>query len=52
VRAAIAALDEQGRWVTKGHIKHRNWEFDDRVETDVFIKNVLTLSNYLQATGN
>jgi hypothetical protein len=49
VRAVIAALDAQGRWVTQGHIKHRNWEFDDRVETEVFIKNVRTLCDYLKA---
>lgn len=50
-RAAIAALDEQGRWVAKGHAKHRDWEFSDRIETGVFIQNVRTLCDYLQAAG-
>ncbi|MBI5395978.1 MAG: hypothetical protein HZA91_11840 [Verrucomicrobia bacterium] len=50
-RAAIAALDDKGRWVTKGHAKHRDWEFDDRIETSLFIQNVRTLCNYLQTAG-
>jgi hypothetical protein len=51
VKEIITALDSQGRWVTKGHVAHRNWEFDDRVETDVFIKNVRRLCDYLEAAG-
>ncbi|MFM8471714.1 MAG: pectate lyase, partial [Limisphaerales bacterium] len=35
VQAAIAALDEQGRWVTKGDLKKRDFDFSDRVETSV-----------------
>ncbi|MCX7825708.1 MAG: hypothetical protein N2689_09135, partial [Verrucomicrobiae bacterium] len=50
VRAVIAALDEQGRWITKGHIKHRDWEFGDRIETSAFIQNVRTLCDYLEAS--
>jgi hypothetical protein len=50
VRAVLAALDDQGRWITKGHVQKRNWEFDDRVETSVFIQNVRTLSDYLEAS--
>ena len=49
VREIIAALDGQGRWVVKGHIKHRNWEFNDRVDTEVFVKNARVLCDYLEA---
>jgi len=51
VAEIIAALDTQGRWVSKGDIKKRDWEFSDRVETSVFIQNVETLANYLEAAG-
>lgn len=50
VKEIIAALDSQGRWVIRGHIQQRNWEFGDRVETEVFIKNVRRLCDYLEAT--
>jgi hypothetical protein len=49
VRKVIADLDGQGRWVTKGHQEKRDWEFDDRIETSVFIANAALLSDYLQA---
>ncbi len=49
VRKIIGALDAQGRWVTSGHIKKRDWEFGDRIETSVFIANVTTLCDYLEA---
>ncbi|MFM8468510.1 MAG: hypothetical protein ACKODH_00830, partial [Limisphaerales bacterium] len=49
VQAAIAALDEQGRWVTKGDLKKRDFDFSDRVETSVFIRNVELLADYLAA---
>ncbi len=49
VRATIAALDEQGRWVTQGGLKKRDFDFQDRVETSVFIRNVELLSDYLEA---
>ena len=49
VREIIAALDKEGRWVTRGHVKKRNWEFNDRIETEVFIKNTATLAAYLEA---
>ncbi|MBI5772645.1 MAG: pectic acid lyase [Verrucomicrobia bacterium] len=52
VREIIAALDGQGRWVTRGHVQHRNWEFNDRVETSVFIKNAEALASYLEAVGH
>ncbi len=49
VREIIAALDEQGRWVVKGHSKHRDWEFDGRVDTELFVKNARALCDYLEA---
>ena len=49
VREIIKSLDKEGRWVTRGHLKHRDWEFNDRVETDVFIKNTAALAAYLEA---
>lgn len=48
-RAAIAALDTQGRWVTKGDLKRRDFDFGDRIETSTFIRNVELLSDYLEA---
>ncbi len=45
----IAALDEQGRWVVQGKSKHRDWEFNGRVDTEVFVKNVRVLCDYLEA---
>jgi rhamnogalacturonyl hydrolase YesR len=49
VREIIAALDEKGRWVTKGHAKHRDWNFNDFTDTEVFVKNVRVLCDYLEA---
>lgn len=49
VRAALAALDAQGRWVTKGDLKRRNFDFGDRTETSTFIRNAELLSDYLEA---
>lgn len=49
VREIIAAQDEQGRWVTKGHAKKRDWEFADRLETSLFVKNMYALADYLKA---
>ncbi len=49
VRVVIAALDEQGRWVTRGDLKKRDFDFHDRIETSVFIRNVELLSDYLEA---
>jgi PelA/Pel-15E family pectate lyase len=48
-RAVIAALDSQGRWVTKGHTKKRDWEFNDHVETSLFIKNAGILADYIES---
>lgn len=51
VEKLIAALDAQGRWVSKGDIKKRDWEFSERVETSVFIKNAEMLAAYLETVG-
>ncbi len=50
VREIISALDAQGRWVVKGHAQHRNWEFNDRVDTELFVKNAGVLCDYIEAT--
>jgi PelA/Pel-15E family pectate lyase len=49
VREVIAALDDKGRWVTKGHAKHRNWEFNDFTDAEVFVKNARMLCDYLES---
>lgn len=48
VTSVIAALDEQGRWVTRGELKKRDFDFHDRVETSAFIRNVELLCDYLE----
>lgn len=48
VAKVIAAQDERGRWVTGGRLKDRGYEFDQRIETSVFIANARVLSSYLQ----
>lgn len=47
VKKVIAAMDGKGRWVTSGHLKKRNYEFNDRVETSVFIKHATVLCDYV-----
>jgi PelA/Pel-15E family pectate lyase len=49
VQSVIAALDEQGRWVTRGELKKRDFDFGDRIETSTFIRNVELLADYLEA---
>ena len=49
VRAAIAALDAQGRWMTKQDPKRRDFGSDGRIETRTFIRNVELLCDYLEA---
>jgi hypothetical protein len=51
VRQIIAALDSQGRWVTKGRFakEAKGLEFSDRIETRTFIDNLNVLSDYLEA---
>jgi hypothetical protein len=52
VKAALAALDDQGRWAESGRM--RNFGADDPtrrvIETRTFIRNVQVLSSYLGAT--
>lgn len=50
VKKVIAGLDRQGRWVTKGGLRQRDYEFGDRVETVRFIENAKLLSGYLRLT--
>jgi len=47
----IAALDAQGRWLTEGKFekKVKGLEFGARIETSVFIKNIRTLSDYIES---
>ena len=51
VREVIAALDGEGRWITRsrGSEKSKGLEFADRIETATFIINLDLLTNYLQA---
>jgi hypothetical protein len=53
VRQIIATLDSQGRWITKGQFVKRatGIEFGDRVETQVFIRNLKVLCDYLSAAS-
>ena len=43
VRAIIAALDSDGRWITK-------FRGSDQIRTDTFIGNMSVLADYLEAT--
>jgi hypothetical protein len=47
VRKIVAAQDARGRWVTRGYLKHRDYEFSERVETRVFVENLRVLAEYL-----
>lgn len=51
VREVIAALDDQGRWVTRGRFvkEVKGLEFGDRIETSAFIENLDVLSAFLAA---
>lgn len=51
-KAAIASLDDQGRWLQKGHLKtYEAGGPDERIlSTDTFNENVMTLSRYIAAT--
>ncbi|MCD6050580.1 MAG: pectic acid lyase [Verrucomicrobia bacterium] len=48
---AIKELDAQGRWITSGKpVKEaKDLKSGQRIETDVFMENLRTLSNYLEA---
>jgi len=47
----IAALDAQGRWLTRGKFanKVKGLEFGTRIETSVFAANMRALSDYVEA---
>ena len=51
VRDVIAALDGEGRWITRsrGSEKSKGLEFADRIETTAFITNLNLLTAYLDA---
>lgn len=49
VRDAISALDAQGRWMTKGDSKRRDFGPGGLIETRTFIRNVELLCDYLEA---
>jgi hypothetical protein len=51
VKEVIAALDDDGRWITRGRFTMdvKGLEFDDRIETATFIANLNVLSAYLEA---
>jgi len=49
VRDAISALDAQGRWMTKGAAKRRDFGPGGLIETKTFIRNVELLCDYLEA---
>ena len=47
-RAAIAGLDERGRWVEQGRLQYQDFK-GDIIDCATFIRNVRTLSRYLAA---
>ncbi|MBN1912682.1 MAG: hypothetical protein JW818_23370, partial [Pirellulales bacterium] len=46
--SVISALDDQGRWVE--HRRHGNPAWRDMIRSVTFIRNVNTLSDYVEAT--
>jgi PelA/Pel-15E family pectate lyase len=50
VEKIIAALDAQGRWLTKAKPKKGEYQSSEWIETGVFIENVNTLAKYLELT--
>jgi hypothetical protein len=51
VKSVIAALDDQGRWLSDGRIRTQPDAPDEKViSTDLFIRNLRVLSQYLAAT--
>ena len=47
VQAIISSQDNHGRWVTDGKLITRGMEFNQRIETRIFISNLKALSEYL-----
>jgi hypothetical protein len=51
VKSAISTLDDQGRWIIDGRIRTRPGAPDEKViSTDLFVRNVGALSQYLATT--
>ncbi|MEQ1851291.1 MAG: pectate lyase [Chthoniobacteraceae bacterium] len=50
VEKIIAALDDKGRWLTRGKPKKGDYTSSEWIETDVFIANVAKLAEYLELT--
>jgi hypothetical protein len=52
VRSVIAALDDRGRWVEPGRLRHHGPDDSTEriIDCQTFIKNVETLSRYLAAS--
>ena len=47
VLSLVSAQDKLGRWITSGKLETRGMEFNERIETRVFIANLDVLSEYL-----
>jgi hypothetical protein len=47
VLSIISAQDTLGRWVTGGSLETRGMNFNERIETRVFMSNINVLSEYL-----
>jgi hypothetical protein len=52
VKAVIAALDDQGRWLSTGNVRPRNPDSvpEKMISTALFVRNVGVLTRYLGAT--
>jgi hypothetical protein len=53
VQAVLAALDDRGRWVEDGRLRHQGDDDPTRriIDCTTFIRNVRTLSAYLATKG-
>jgi len=47
VLSVISAQDKLGRWITKEPLETRGMNFNERIETRVFMSNINVLSEYL-----
>jgi len=50
-RAANRALDDQGRWLSRGRVEGADGASSDVIDCRTFIRNVETLSAYVRAAG-
>ena len=48
VQSIITEQDKHGRWITTGKLETRGMEFNERIETRVFMANLDVLSEYLR----